>query len=334
MKRNTFILLLLAALLGAGVYFYESRYGTERDAEPDTSVAAFTFKADEIAAITLTNEGKTVLAEKANDKWTISQPLVTEGDQSGLNQIAEDIAGVKLKDLKPATPENLKEFGLAEPKTIAELKLKNGQTHRLAFGDKSFTGSDVYVRADQMDKVGIIAVPMLLLAQKSLNDLRDRHILNLQTDDVTRFRLKNPNLTLVAEKSADGKWLAVEPVSKKGKEVIESQALGSWLTTIAQEVIDSPSDEIKAKAAKTEVEAEVTAKDGQTYRLKVSAADGEDSYVSVAGREKIYRIRKSELEGMIFKTDDVIPEPTPTPNPTAAAPPADLQLPKAPPAGN
>ena len=326
MKRNTIIIVLLAAALGAFVYFYEIKSGKPRDEVADKSVPAFAFKPEDVTAVTLTNAGKTVVAERSNGKWSITAPLITEADQSSLDQFVQDFAGLKFQDTRKLTPENVKEFGLAEPKTMTEFKLKSGETHRVLFGDKDFTGSSCYVKVDQMTDAGLIAVPMMLTAQKSFNDLRDRHILSLKAEDITRLRIKNPNLTLAAEKGADGKWTAQEPVNKKGKEVNESKALTSWVTTIAQEVFDDPSAEIKAKAAKTVVEAQLTGKDGQNTNLKVSAADGENAYISVEGRGKIYRIRKAELESLSFKLTDVIPEPTPAP--TTEAPPRPLTLPK------
>ncbi len=322
MKRNTLIILLIAVALGVFVYYYEIREGKPRDEVPDKSVPAFTFEPEDVTTVTLANADKAVTAERSNGKWTIIQPLVTEADQGGLDQTVDDFARLKLQDTKKGTPENLKEFGLSDSKTVAEFKLKNGETHRVKFGAKDFTGSSVYVQVDQMADAGLVATPMLLLAQKSLNDLRDRQILKLQESDLTRFRIKNPNLTLAAEKSSEGKWLAKEPANKKDKEVNESKALGSWLSTVAQEVIDSPSPETRAKAAKTAVEAQLTAKDGQTTSLKVSEADDDNAYVTVEGRDKIYRIRKSELESMSFKLADVIAEPTPTPTPEASPAPS------------
>jgi hypothetical protein len=318
MKRNTLILLLIAAVLGGGVYYYESKYGTERDAEPDRSVPAFAFRPDDVTAVTLTNAGKTVAAEKVNGKWTLTQPFVTEADQNGFNQMAEDFARMKLQDRKPGTPENLKEFGLTDPKTTVEIKMKSGETHRVRFGEKDYTGSNVYVLVDQMPEVGLAAVPMLLTAQKPFNDWREKKILKLTADDVTKFRVRNPNVTLAAEKSSDGKWLVKEPAEKKDKEVVEYKALTPWLNIIAQEIIDQPSDEIKAKLAKPAVEIQVTGKDGQTTNLKVSAADDDKAYVSVEGRAPVYRIRKDELESMSFKLPDVINEPTPTPSPSVS----------------
>lgn len=329
MKRNTLILLLIAALLGGGVYYYETKYGTERDATPDKSVPAFTFKPEDVTMVTLTNAGKTVTAEKANGQWTITQPFVTEADQNALTQMVDDFAGLKLQETRKATPENLKEFGLADPKTSVEFKMKSGETHRVRFGEKDFTGSNVYVLVDQMPDVGQIAVPMLLTAQKTFNDWREKKILRVTADDLTKFRIKNPNVTLVAEKGADGKWLVKEPADKKDKELNESRALTAWLGIIAQEVIDQPSDEIKAKLARPAVEIQLTAKDGKTTNLKVSAADDDKAYVSVEGRAPVYRIRRDELEEMSFKLPDAINEPAPSPAPAALPSASPSASPKA-----
>ncbi|MFN0120523.1 MAG: DUF4340 domain-containing protein [Blastocatellia bacterium] len=325
MKRSTLILLAAAILLGAGAYYYEFNHGTARDEEKDTSVPAFTFKSEDVNAVTLTNAGKVVNAEKKDGKWLIIAPIVTEADQNAYNEFINDIAGLKIRDLKPASAENLKEFRLDSAPIVAEFKMKDGKSSRLAFGEKDFTGSNVYVRVDQLPNVGVIAVPLLLRAEKGLNDWRERKILTLTADTLSKIRIKNPNLTLAAEKGADGKWLAQEPAAKKGKEVTTARAIDAWISMISQEVIDQPNDEIKGRLAKPAVEIQLTDKDGKVTSLKASASvkgkEGDEVYVSVEGRPQIYRVRTSELDQMSFKLADVIPEPTPTPAPEPATPP-------------
>ena len=50
--------------------------------------------------------------------------------------------------LRTFNKEQLKNFGLTDPKVKLEVKLKNGQSHKIELGDKDFSGSAVYAKID------------------------------------------------------------------------------------------------------------------------------------------------------------------------------------------
>ena len=74
MKRNTLILLLLAAVIGVAVYYLEIKPGKPRDEKADESKPAFAFKREDISSISITRSGQTVTVEDTDGKWTINQP--------------------------------------------------------------------------------------------------------------------------------------------------------------------------------------------------------------------------------------------------------------------
>jgi hypothetical protein len=319
MKRNTLILVLIAALCG-GYAWYELKKGKERDAAEDTTAPAFTFKAEEVTALTLTSQGKTVVAEKnADGKWVVVQPITSDGDQITIKEVIDTMAGAKTQRLLKASAEEMQSFGLSSPSAVAEMKMKDGQMHRVIFGAKDFSGSSVYAKIDQMTDVAILPVTVQLMAEKKLNDLRDREILKIKSDDLAKVRIRNSSLTVVAERGADGKWLIKEPADKKDKEADGSKLLDSWLSTMSDEIIDAPSPEISAKLNKPAVDVELTAKDSKVTRLKFSAAAGEDAYVGVEGHPQMYKIRKSTLDSLDFKADQIVKAPAPPPPASPAA---------------
>ena len=85
MKRNTLILLLLAAAVGVAVYFLEIKPGKPRDEKTDESKPAFAFKKEDVASISITRSGQTVTVEAADGKWTINQPLTAQANQSAVD---------------------------------------------------------------------------------------------------------------------------------------------------------------------------------------------------------------------------------------------------------
>jgi hypothetical protein len=439
MKRNTLILLLIAIVGGASVYFFEVKPGKPRDEKPDTSKAAFNFKREEINAITLTRGSeKPVNIELQNNKWLIKQPITAPADESAINGLIGDLVSARIDRDFPG--DDLKGYGLAEPAVKLEIKLKSGQAHRLDLGSKDPLGSFAYAKIDGSQNVSLITGSVLTNSDKPLNDLRDRSVLgatqyelssvkltnesgsyelekrdsdwvikspvegmaeesevtSLLTDitsaraaeiaaetiddpakygldrpkltftarltgggertvslgskvddkyyyaktsdtpplykvdlslhramntklaalrskslvkinreDLTRVQVKNPNLTIVAEKNNEGKWLVKEPADKKDKEAYSFRLIDP-IETKATEVIDKPTGAIASKLEKPEVEVRLTVKDGKTTVIKVSSADGDNAYVRVEGRSEVYKVPKAMLESLNFKIEEAI----------------------------
>jgi hypothetical protein len=441
MKRNTLILVTVAIVFGAFVYYFEIRKGKPRDEAAETTKPAFNFKREEIASIKLTRGGQTLMLENQNDKWVITQPVNTPADESTASSLVSGLIDARVERTLKASAEELKGYGLGEPAVILEIKLKNGEQHTVRLGSKDFSGLSVYGQLDQSQEVVLLPVSLLNNADKSLDDLRDRNVfglsqydlsslalnnehgrialtkqegnwkltspvdepadetemrdllseltsakvaefvseaadelakygldkpkvrltaqiqgggertldigskveeryyakssdrpqifkiesslydklnikfsalrdrqfLKLNKDDLTKVRIKNPNLTVVAEKNQDNKWLIKEPADNKDKEITSTYRLFDPLENKATEVLDKPPASAAAKLAKPAVEVQLTYKDGKTTTLRVSAADGDQAYVRVEGRSAVYKVDKKVVEDLSFKITDLIP---------------------------
>ncbi len=442
MKKSTLLLLLLAVVGGVLIYYLEIKPGKPRDEEPDKSREAFKLTREEITQIVLTRGGQTVTFENKDNKWTITQPINVPADDSTVNSLIGDIVSARIsRDIKPSA-EDLKAFGLTAPKVKLEVKLKNGQSHRIELGEKDFTGNSVYAKIDGGQDVALLSGSLLTNTDKDVKDLRDRtvlgglsqydikslklntengvvglekqdsnwkltapvsggaeesevngllseltsakaaeivsetaddlakyglnnskisataqltsggeralvigskvdeqyyakvsdrpqifkiekalydklnpklaslrskEIIKLNQDEVTRVQLKNPNIaSLVFEADKDHtKWLVKEPADKKDKEATASKVF-SPLQSKADEVMDKPSAAVLAKLAKPAVTVSITTKDGKTSVISVSAADGDNAYVRVAGNPAVYKVSKATLESLSFKLDEIV----------------------------
>jgi hypothetical protein len=94
------------------------------------------------------------------------------------------------------------------------------------------------------------------------SELRNKDIFKLDKDNLSKIEIKNPNLKLVAEKSGD-KWTIREPADKKDKDAPTFKVINPFETK-ADEIIESPSSDVKSKLAKPAVEAKLTYKDGSS----------------------------------------------------------------------
>lgn len=310
MKRNTFIVLLIALGLGAYVYFYEMKSGKGRD-EEEASKPAFTFKSEDVASLNLTSNNQTVALETNGKDWAITQPVKTDADQTAVESLLSSIAGATIDRSLVMTPSLQAGSGVTQPAATVEVKLKNGTQHKLLLGRKDPTDAGVYAQIDQNPNVLLLPASLLTSAVKTLNDLRAKEMTKLLQGDVISFSIKNQNLTFAAERNSENKWLVKEPSTKKDQEAETSKPF-SLLSTSATEVIDTPDDKIKALLAKPVVEASFNGKDNQVAKFFVSAADGEDVYIRVEGNSEVFKANKSLLESLNFKLTEVVSAPAAT----------------------
>lgn len=436
MKRNTLILLLLAAAIGAGVYFLEIKPGKPRDEKPEESKPAFAFKREDISSLSITRAGQTVTVEDKDGKWAVTQPLAAQANQSAVDSLVSTLTSAKIERSLTPSAEEMKSFGLEEPAVTLEIKLKSGETQTLKLGGKDFSGLSVYAQAGDSKDVSLVPAAVLTSSDKSLGDLRDKAVLGVsqfeiksiqitsehgplalqkdggdwslkkpfeagvdatninaflneitsaQADDfvsetaddlakygldkpnltlttqlndgsektlsvgikddnhflksstrpeiakissslydklnikaselrnkdifkldrenLSKIEIKNPNLTLVAEKTGD-KWTIKEPADKKDKDAPAAKVINPF-DTKAEDIVDAPSSDVKAKLSKPAVEAKLTYKDGKIVEVKVSSADGDNAYVTVKGRVEVFKVRKKMLDDLSFKAADL-----------------------------
>ncbi len=440
MKKSTMVLTLLAVVLGAFVYFYEVKHGKPRDEAVETTKQAFAFKREDIAGLTLTRAGETVVIESYEGKWVLKQPVSSAADESAVGAILSDLTSSRIERNLAATAEELKSFGLANPTVTLEIKLRSGEKHRVQLGSKDFSGLSVYGQLDQAKDAVLLPASLLTSTDKSLDDLRDRsvvgisqydlgsltltnengrlvlvkqdanwlikspveglaeeaevtslvneissakasgfvseapeslakygldkpkivlsaqlksggertlsigsktedryfakssersqvfkvesslytklnaklfdlrdkRVVKLDKEELTRLQVKNPNGTLVAEKDKDSKWITKEPADKKDKEVQSWRIFDPLETNKATEIMERASTSIVAKLRKPAVEVRLTRKDGKTTTVMISIADGDSAYVRVDGRAEVFKVSKQLLEGLSFKVSDVI----------------------------
>src|ERR1041385_2484432 len=190
MKRNTLILLLLAAVIGVAVYFLEIKPGKPRDEKPDESKPAFDLKKDDIAAISITRSGEKVNIEDSGGKWMINQPLTAQANQSTVESLVSSLTSAKVERSLSPTAEEVKSYGLEDPAVTIDVKLKSGDTKTIKLGTKDFSGLSVYAQVGEAKDVSLVPATVLTNSDKSLNDLRDKTILG-----ASQFDIKAMNLT-------------------------------------------------------------------------------------------------------------------------------------------
>jgi len=260
----------------------------------------------DIAALNLKNANGTVSLAKENSDWMIKSPAEAPAEESEVSSLLSEITTARATEVASESGGDLATYGLAQPVATVNARLQAGGERQVIVGLKTEGDNKTYF-AKSSDRPQIFKIDSALYDKLNLKpaQLRSKQIFKMNKEEITRVQIKNPNLTLVAEKNSEGKWMIKEPNDKKDKEAQSSKFLDPIESTRATEVLDKPSASISAKLGKPAVEARFTDKSGKTTTVRISAADGDDVYVRVDGKPEVFKVKKQLLDDLSFKAADV-----------------------------
>ena len=216
--KKTIILAAIAAALAAFIYS-DIEKGKEREEAEEYESSLLKIEQDDVNSITLIKwEGDTIVYVRAeNDKWRITSPVVTEGDQSAVRSNVSGFVNADIKRRLRTTAAKLKNFGL-DPAAV-EVIIETGDDRKinLLVGDKAATRGDMFVAFKDSLQVLVTSSNILTLADKSLFDLRDKKIAHYEKDDVKRVEIVSQQYDIVLEKSGD-EWIMLKPGGVRGRQ--------------------------------------------------------------------------------------------------------------------
>ncbi len=302
MKRSTLLILLAAVIAGAAVYFLEIKPGKPRDETPDETKPAFKFQREDITALSVTRAGQTISLENKDGKWLITQPINAVADDSALNSLIGDVVSARIEREFSASADELKSYGLTEPAVKLEIKLKNGEMHRVELGAKDVIGSSAYAKVDGGQNVAMVPSSLLTNTDKSLNDLRDRSVFGATQYELASLRINNENGSFeLGKKDAD--WVIQAPVAADADSTAVSGLLSELASAKGEEFL--PGDDL-AKYALDKPKITVSAKltTGTDRVLLVSRKD-DLYYAKVSDRADVYKIASSVFDQLNTKLDSL-----------------------------
>ena len=222
-------------------------------------------------------------------------------DEAEVSSLLSEVSSAKASDFVAET--DPAKYGLDKPRITLTAKLNDGSQRVLSLSSK--IDENYYARNSDRPQILKIDSALYEKLNVKLSKLRDKQIVKLNKDELTRIEIKNPNLTLVAEKDKDNKWIIKSPADKKDKEARSNKLLDPFETK-ATEVLDVAPSSAAAKLAKPAVEVRFTDKSGKITVVTISSADGDDAYVRVKDRAGVYKVGKQLLEDLSFKIADVV----------------------------
>ncbi len=167
--RNTLILLVILAALGAYTYFGEIQKGTGQATEtPGSQPVVFTnLSGQDVLGLKVTTaDGKSVeLKREAGKPWTMVAPASQAVDETRVNSLVDQLGQLTASRVLTQTT-NLAEYGLITGTLTANITMTGGVTHTLLLGETNPSGSSYYALADGKQS------PVYLIYTSSADDLQ------------------------------------------------------------------------------------------------------------------------------------------------------------------
>jgi uncharacterized protein DUF4340 len=303
-KKPTLIVLVCAVAL-IGVYYlvgWRSQKAEKAAAEPYKP--AFTMPASDITALSVTRPAKAdqpaIHLDKVSGKWKVEQPTVTAADSSVVDTSVDNLTSARITQTEPYSPDRLKAFGLDPAQISVELQSKSGAKHTLLIGDKVFDGSSVYTIIDGAKSVSVLPDSVLTSTDKTLDDWRDHTVLQITSNQVPSFTLKNSSGQMDLAKMKD-QWNFTKPTETRG----DQDSIDALLTAVQNAKftnVASEKAEDLAKYGLANPAVTLTASDdtGKKFTLEVGKKDGNDYFARDTSRPMIFHVN-SDLYTQLTK---------------------------------
>jgi hypothetical protein len=293
-KKTTLLVLLCAAALGAGVYYFDWKKGNEPKPAADASKPAFSIQASDIVSFTLAHPAQPgdspVRFEKRDGAWRIVQPIETGADESTADGIVDQLAAARIAQTESGSADRRKAFGLDPPQASVEFQLANGSKHTILIGDKDFTGESAYTIVDNGQNVSLLPQLLSTSASKSLDDLRDRAVLHVASEQIVLFDLKNSSGDLVVSRYKE-EWKFVTPAgSLAGKDAVDALLQAVANAKMVSVASEKPDNLARYGLAAPAITFTVSDEKGAKSTLVVGKQDGTAYFARDLSRLTIFRI--------------------------------------------
>lgn len=169
LQRTPLILLLAALILGGGVLTYETQISPKQEEAKENTNKLFSFREEDVQSLSLKTRQQTLSFEKKSATelttkpkeskpsspeiadafvWKMVAPTTATANDAYVSYLLNLMATGRREQSMTAPAAQRAEFGFDQPMAIAEVKLKNQQTHSLVLGKQNFDGSALYAQID------------------------------------------------------------------------------------------------------------------------------------------------------------------------------------------
>ncbi len=250
--------------------------------------------------------GEIELAKK-NEHWEIVKPLQARGDDQKIGDLVAQLTNARIQEFVADDKGDLQAYGLSDPRgsiTIYGVDDKEGSTLQLgAVADK--IEDAIYVR--YLPRQAVYALPKKTgeLLTVRPNDLRDRHLVRLDTNNLDRLNIEavgQPKIVL-ARKEQNWTLASRSDQPANGEEVrrlldtLNNQQVVRFVADTASELpkygLDQPQVKLTFSSFASENTAETKAGEKPFLSLSLGKSEGNEVYARIGEEPFIVAVNRA-----------------------------------------
>jgi len=286
-------------LILGGVLYWSNKHPRNEQASKisaDTPPAILKLEQSAITSVQIKKRDTEVLAlaKGSSGEWQIMQPKPLRADQSAVLGMLSALSSLNSQRVVEDNASNLKTFGLDNPALEVDLVEKDNKSQKLMLGDETLASNGVYAMLAGEPRVFTIASWEKSTIDKGLNDLRDKRLLPVSPDKISRIEIIRGGQNVEFGRNKD-EWqiLKPKPLRADNTQVADlvRQLTGAKMDLSGSAANNTASDFAKAGPLAT---AKLTDESGtqelqvrksnDTYYAKSSAVDGAYKFDSEVGK--------------------------------------------------
>lgn len=305
--RSFLLMLVVAAGLGAYIYFVEMK----RDPAADTATAArekvFTIATGAIEEVEVTNAAAEVTTVTRKDaSWTLVAPEAAEADTIAISTLVSSIESLERVKVIDENPASVEPFGLAPARIRIRFKTAGDPAAKtLLIGNKTPTGGDLYAKVDNAPAVFLIGGFLEDTFNKKPFDLREKSVLKFALDGVDALTLaQGPARISLAKIGSD--WRLTAPLTANA----DAAAVDALVNRLFQAKMTRLSTSDAAARLKEfgldKPKVVVTVGSGSSKAELAIGANDDDANVFARdlSRPMVFSVEKTLVDELIKKADD------------------------------
>lgn len=299
------LLFSAVVLAGLGGVLYWSNHHKPAEtvqASVDTPPKILSLNDSDVSRVELKKkDGADLILQKQDGKWQITSPQNLGADDSAVSGMISSLSSLSSDRVVEDKADNVGQFGLSSPALEVDVSAKN-DTHKLLIGDDTPTGGGSYAKLENDPRVFTISSYTKGNIDKGVNDLRDKRLLTVEPDKVSRLDLNANGQQLEFGRDKDH-WQILKPKPLRA----DSFAVDELVRKLTDAKMDLSSDDQKKAAAafssgKPVAAATLTADSG-SQQLQVRKKK-DDYYAKSSIVAGVYKVSTDIGEGLNKKLDD------------------------------
>lgn len=245
--RGLLIATVVCAVLAGVLYWSDHRKSSAEAAKPTSDSSPAILKLDENSITRVEIKKKDApaieLAKNGSD-WKITEPKAYAADQSSVSSMLSTISSLNSERLVDDKSSDLQRYGLAQPSIELGVTEKDNKTQHLLLGDDTPAGNAVYAALAGDPRVFTIAGYQKNSIAKGLNDLRDKRLLTMNADKVSRVEIAGKNGDFEFGRDKD-EWQILKPKPMRA----DSSSVGDLVSKLTDARMDLGSADSTTKEA-------------------------------------------------------------------------------------